>query len=131
MKRKTVTAAAAAGVTPSIVLRAFAPDTEFVLTLDGYLLLEALGCAFLRGQFPGMRDIMLAALVMTDCPAVQKAHRQKRVDALLGEAYAGKKPGDILALADAVRTALEDALAPTDDGGVEREKKHSSASAGG
>lgn len=120
----------AAGKTPSVVLRAFAPETEYVLSLDGYLLLEAIGSPLTKGQVPGLRDIMIALLVMTDTDAVTKARRTGKLDSYISAASAGKKPGDILALAEKVKAAFEEALAPTEDG-VTHEKKPSTASAGG
>ena len=54
MKRNVIKEAASK--TPSVVLAAFAPETEYTLTLDGWILLEALGCAYVTGGKPGMRN---------------------------------------------------------------------------
>ena len=72
MKRKSAKSAATAG-NPAAVLRAFATEAEFILTLDGFLLLEALGSAFATGTHPKLYDVVLAAIVMSDEDAVLAA----------------------------------------------------------
>jgi hypothetical protein len=114
---------------PSVVLRAFAADTDLTLTLDGWLLLEALENAYVTGGKPTLRDSIIALLVMTDTDAVADARRRGRMDALVREATADRKPGDILAAVPRIARAFEDALQPTHDG-AEHEKKSSAESAG-
>jgi hypothetical protein len=117
--------------TPSVVLRAFAEDTEYVLDLDGAILLEALDCSFIAGGTPGLRDTLLACLVMTDAAAVRAAHRTGTLDKLLSQASAGKRLADIMGRAEKIAAALEASIAPTDSGCDPTEKKLSAAPAGG
>lgn len=130
MKRKN-SIAAAASRNPSVVLRAFAPETCFTLSLDGWILLEALGSNYVAGRAPTMRDIVMAILVMTDEDAMFEARKKGRIESLIAAATAGKKPGDILCMADKIKAAFEDALNPSDSGADEAEKKSSPESAGG
>jgi hypothetical protein len=115
---------------PSVVLRAFAPETDFVLTLDGALLLERLECKYITGGKPGLRDLILSILVMTDEDAVLEALRKRTLDKLMSSASAGKTPGDILQLGDKVAQALATAMEPTDSG-TPSEKKSSAERDGG
>ena len=78
--------AEAAGKTPSVVLAAFAPDTEFSLSLDGWILLESMRNPYVLGQPPGLRDTVLCMLVMTDEDAVFEAKKRGRIDKLIADA---------------------------------------------
>lgn len=118
--------------TPSVVLRAFAPETEFSLSLDGWILLEALGNKFVTGGSPGFRDVVVAALVMSDEDAVFAARRKGNLDALIAEATKGRRPSHAIAMLPKVRAAFDDSLAPADTGAAAGdEKKSSAAPAGG
>jgi len=121
---------AAASRTPSVVVAAFAPETEYTLTLDGWILLEALGCAYVSGGRPGMRDSILAILVMTDEDAVFEARKKGKIDQLIRGVTKDKRPADIMAQVDKIRAAFDAALDPMDDG-ANREKKSSAESDGG
>lgn len=129
MKRKPSPAASSGN--PSVVLRAFAPETCFTLSLDGWILLEAMGSNYTSGALPTMRDTVLAMLVMTDEDAVFEARKKGKIDQLISAATAGKKPGDILCMADKIKEAFEDALNPSDSGADPSEKKSSAAPDGG
>lgn len=120
----------AASRNPSVVLRAFAPETAYTLTLNGWILLEALESPFTIGGRPGARDVLLAALVMTDEEAVLKARKAGRLDALLAAATAGKRPAAIIALTEKVGAAIAAAFDPAGDE-TGTEKKSSAAPAGG
>ena len=127
MKRKATTTG-----NPSAVLRAFAPDTPYVLTLDGYLLLEALGSPLATGAKPGMYDMTLAALVMTEEAAVYAARRAGKLDELVRSATAGKRPADIMAITPAIIAAIAAAFDPVNtSASIPSEKKSSPAPAGG
>jgi hypothetical protein len=129
MKRRPAPSASA---NPSVVLRAFAPETEFTLTLDGALLLEALGCAFITGGTPGIRDAVMAVLVMTDEEAVFEARRKGRFEELMRATTKDRRPADILGLADKIAAALQDAIHPAATGADPAdEKKSAAAPAGG
>jgi hypothetical protein len=117
--------------TPSIVQQAFLPETEYVLTLDGALILEALGCRYLTGGQPGLRDIILSILVMTDEDAVILAHRKGQVDKLIQSVTAAHSLGEVLRLGDKVGEALQAALNPTESGVENDEKKSYAAPDGG
>lgn len=121
----------AANRTPSVVLRAFAPETEFECTLDAWLLLEALKSPLCNGETPGMRDLLLASLVFTDIDAVHRARKTGKLDDLLASATAGKRPADLLGLPEKVTAAIQAGFAPLDDGTDPAEKKSSAAPAGG
>jgi hypothetical protein len=115
---------------PSVVLRAFAPETEYEVTLDGWMFMEALGLALTRGERPTTRELILAMLVLTDLTAVKKAHRGRKLELLIAEAAKGKSVGDIMAYTAKVTEAVEAAFEPTDSG-ADGEKKSSAAPDGG
>lgn len=127
--------------TPSIVLAAFAPETELELTLEATLILEALDCGFITGSHtPGIRDALLALLAMTDLPALKAARKRGTIDELLETAGRSRKPSALLAMvpaiAEAVRLATDPAAAaePLDDDDnsfISVEKKSAPAAAGG
>jgi hypothetical protein len=127
MKRK----AKASNSNPSVVLKAFAPETEYTLTLDGWLLLEALQSGYTTGANPTMRDTILALLVMTDEEAVLKARKAGKIDQLISAFSEGKRPGDVLALGPKIKEAFEAALEPASSGADPSEKKSSQESDGG
>lgn len=129
MKRKNQIAAAASK-NPSVVLRAFAPETCFTLSLDGWILLEALGSPLTTSGTPGLKDLCLAALVMTDEDAVLAARKSGKLEALLASFTHGKRPADVLGLTDKIHAAINAAFDPADSG-VEVEKKSSVAPVGG
>jgi len=129
MKRKPSSTSSSGN--PTTVVQAFAPDTEFTLTLDGWMLLEALGSNYTNGERPTMRDTVLAILVMTDEDAVFKARKLGKLEQLIASYTADKRPADVLALGDQITAAFQAALAPSDSGAQPSEKKSSPASAGG
>jgi hypothetical protein len=131
MKRRPSKSPTAGSGNPSVVLRAFAPETCFTLSLDGWILLEALGSAYTTGGQPTMRDTVLAILVMTDEDAVFSARKAGKIEALVAAFTAGKKPGDVLALGDKIKAAFDTALEPSNSGADSSEKKSSAAPAGG
>lgn len=117
---------------PSVVLNAFAPETEFVLTLDGWMLLESLDNALTNGTRPKTRDLLLAMLVMTDEEAVFAAKRRGKIDELLSTASAGRKPGDVTGYTEQILAAVEVAFEPSDSGALrDGEKKSPAAPVGG
>ncbi len=129
MKRKPSSSASA---TPSVVLSAFAPDTEFELTLNGWMLLESLDNALTNGTRPKTRDLLLAMLVMTDEDAVFVAKRRGKIEELLSSASTGKKPGDVTNYTQRILEAVEAAFEPSDSGALrDGEKKSPAAPAGG
>lgn len=129
MKRRTQPRSESAQ--PSVVLAAFAPETEYTLSLDGWILLEALGSGFTTGDQPTTRDIVLAAFVMTDEDAMLAARRKGTVEDLLRQATAGKRPADAVALIPKITEAINAAFAPTESGAAPSEKKRPPAPAGG
>jgi hypothetical protein len=131
MKRKSSAPSSSSSANPSVVLRAFAPETCFTLSLDGWILLEALESNYTAGRAPTMRDTVLAILVMTDEEAVFAARKKGKIEDLIAAATAGKKPSDVLAMADKIAAAFEDALNPSASGADAGEKKSSAAPAGG
>lgn len=131
MKRKPSTTTSSSG-NPSVVLRAFAPETCFTLSLDGWILLETLGCGYTTGAAqPTMLDTVLAILVMTDEDAVLKSRKAGKIEALVSAFSQGKRPADVLALGAKVKQAFEAALEPSDSGADPAEKKSSVAPVGG
>ena len=116
---------------PSAVLRAFAPETELVLTLDGYILLEAMESPLTTGQKPRIYDLVLAALVMTDESAVLAARRAGKVEDLIRANTAGKRPADIVALTPLITAAIAAAFDPVHTGAISTEKKSSQEPVGG
>ena len=116
---------------PSVVLRAFAPETEFEVTLDGWMMMEAMGLALTRGERPSTRDLIVAMLIMTDIDAVRKAHRSRKLEELISAACKGKSVGDIMAYTAKITEAIEAAFEPTDSGADAGEKKSSPAPDGG
>ena len=83
------------------------------------------------GNAPGLRDTVVAALVMTDEDAVIAARKAGKLDEMVRKATAGKRPSDALELAPKIKAAFEDALAPADAGTERPEKKSSAAPDGG
>jgi len=132
MKRKN-NIAAQASKNPSVVLAAFAEETEYVLDLDGAILLESLGCAFITGGgSPGLRDTLMAMLVMTDIDAVRKAMRTPGgLQKLLDAASKGRRLAHIMGQADKIAAALEASLAPVMSGATSATEKKSSAAPDG
>ena len=117
---------------PSVVLRAFAPETDYVLSVNGVMLLEACDSPFISGErTPGMRDIMLAMLVLTDEDAVIAAHRKGALDALIHDAGAGRRPAEVFAQAPKIHAAIAAAMEPVDSGADDDQKKSSPGPAGG
>lgn len=123
--------AEAAGRNPSVVIQAFCPETEYTLDLDGCILLEALQSPFLTGGAPGIRDTLLASLVLTDADAVLRARRNNRIDDLIRDASRGRRPADLIALGTKISAAIAAAFAPLQTGTEPAEKKSSLAPAGG
>ncbi len=121
--------AEAASKNPSVVLRAFAPETEYVCTLDAWIFLEAIGSPFATAGKPGLRDMLIAALVFTDVDAVIKARRNGKFDAMVAEASAGKMPSDVMPLTDLLGAAIAAGFAPVSD--VSNDEKKSSAESDG
>lgn len=107
---------------PSVVLRAFAPETDFTLSLDAWILLEALNSPFAAAGTPGLRDMVIAALVMTDEDAVFAARKAGKFDALVAAATAGKRPADVLGLAERIGAAIAAAFLPADSGASPEKK---------
>ena len=115
---------------PSVVLSVFAPETEFSLSLDGWILLEALDSPFATGGKPTTYDLVLAALVMTDESAVLAARRKGTLEELMSAHTAGKRPADVMGLAEPIAAAIAAAFLPVDHGAAS-EKKSPAAPAGG
>lgn len=101
--------------TPRIVRQAFAPECEHELTMEAVLVLESIGCAYLTGGTPGMKDAVLVWLALTDLPALKAARRQRTVDELVEDWAADKRPAELLALQPHIRAAIEAAFAPAAD----------------
>lgn len=131
MKRKPLSDLSRPRGNPTVVLRAFAPETEFVCDLDAWILLEALESPFTLGEKPGLGDLVTAALVMTDYDAVSAARRTGKLDELIHKATAGKRPADVMHLPEKLGAVIEAAFAPTHSGAEGQEKKSSAAPAGG
>lgn len=129
--KRTNNAIETASRNPSVVLRAFAPETPFTLTLDGWILLEALGNGYVTGAAPGLRDTVVAMLVMTDEDAVIEARKNGKLDVLVKSATAGKRPADATQYFKKIEAAFADAVAPADAGTERPEKKSSAAPDGG
>ena len=131
MSKRQNPIAAAASKNPSVVLRAFAPETEYTCSLDAWILLEALGSPFAAGGNPGLGDLVTAALVMTDTDAVIAARKSGRFAELLANATKGRRPADVLPLTEKLGMAIKAAFDPVDSGADPAEKKSSAAPAGG
>jgi len=117
---------------PTTVLDAFAPETEYVLSVDGVMLLEEFESPFITGErCPGMRDILLAILVLTDEDAVLDAKRKGKVDDLIRGISKGRRPAEVLAQGPKITAAMNAALAPLDSGADADEKKSFLAPVGG
>lgn len=123
--------------TPTIVQQAFAPDHEHELTLEATLVLEAINCHYLTGGTPGLRDAALVWLAMTALPDLKEAHRKGAVDACVEAWAADKRPADLLALQDAIASAVQAAFAPAGEESADDsasdflEKKEAPDAAGG
>ena len=123
--------------TPTTVLAAFAPETEMDLTLEGVLVLESIGCAYINGGTPSLRDAVLVYLSMIDLPAVKAARRTRTVDDLIESWAAGFRPADLIELQPSILQSVAAAFAPI-QGSAEAdtesdtiEKKSNQAAAGG
>lgn len=98
--------------TPSTVRDAFAPAHQHQLTLEATLVLEAIGCRYLTGGTPGLRDAVLVWLAMTGLPALKAARSAGKVEEHL-EAWAkGRRPAELLAMQAQITSAVEAAFAP-------------------
>lgn len=100
---------------PSIVRGAFAPEIEHELTLEAALVLESIGCAYLTGGQPKLRDAVLCWLALTDLPALKKARRASTVDDLVEHWAQARKPAELLELQPAMTKAVAAAFAPAAD----------------
>jgi hypothetical protein len=131
MKRKSSPAASTGN--PSVVLRAFAPETCFTLSLDGWILLEALGSPYASGGMIQMRDSIILMLAMIDVDALAAARRMgpNAVEDLVLSVSKGKRPAEIVALRPKLEAAVAAALAPISTDAEAPEKKSSQAPAGG
>lgn len=119
---------------PKIVREAFVPGHAHELSLGAVLVLETLGCAYLTGGRPGLRDAVLVWLAMTDLSALRQARAEGKVDDLVEGWAADKRPADLLALQGEIAAAVEAAFAPANPGGGSGdplEKKDGPAAAGG
>lgn len=113
-----------------MVLAAFAPETEYALTLDGWMLLEAVNSPLTNGEQPGTQDLLLAMLVMTDEDSVFAARRNRTLDDLLAAASKNKRPADIYGIAPKIHAAIQQAFAVLDSG-AKSEKKSQPELVGG
>ena len=100
---------------PSIVRGAFAPEIEHELTLEAALVLESIGCAYLTGGQPKLRDAVLCWLALTDLPALKKARRAGAVEDLVERWAQARKPAELLELQPAMSAAVAAAFAPAAD----------------
>jgi hypothetical protein len=99
--------------TPSVVLAAFAPETEYDLDVEAVLVLEALDCAYITGsRRPGVRDAMLSLLAMTDLAALKDARRRGTVEELIAAAGRGRPPRELMARLPAIAAAIAAATGP-------------------
>lgn len=122
----------AASRTPSIVLDAFAPQAALVLTLDAWLLLEALGSPYIIGGTITMRDTVLFYLALADADGLFAARAGGSLDELVHTWAKGRTPQEVLALRPQLAAALAAALAPASGSGADdAKKKPSTATAGG
>ena len=130
--------------TPSVVIAAFAPETEYDLDVEAVLVLEALDCAYITGsRRPGVRDAMLSLVAMTDLPALKDARRRGTVDELLASVGRGRPPRELMERLPAIAAAIAAATGPApetpetdgtdadDDPLAALEKKTAPAPAGG
>lgn len=101
---------------PTTVIAAFAPEIEHELTLDAVLLLEAIGCKYLTGGSPGIRDAILCYLAIAEYPALKKARHLGKVDELVAKWADGRRPAEIIALQPILTAAIKAAFDPADDG---------------
>lgn len=98
--------------TPSAVRSAFAPEMEHELTLEAVLVLEAMGCRYLTGGNPGMRDAILCYLAITDLDGLKEARRKGIVDEALAAWSQGRRPAEVLELQPLITDAVTAAFAP-------------------
>lgn len=121
--------------TPTIVREAFAPVLEHQLDLAAVLVLEAVGCRYLTGGVPGLRDAVLVWLAMTDLPALKQARSGGRLDDHLEAWAAGRRPADLLGLQESITAAVTAAFAPAGEASPDEadplEKKGQAVAAGG
>jgi hypothetical protein len=101
---------------PTAVIAAFAPQVPRELTLQAVLLLEAVGCRYLTGGVPGIRDAILCWLAITDFQGLAAARAKGEVDALVQDWSAGRRPAEIIALQPAITATIQAAFAPADTG---------------
>ena len=122
--------------TPTTVTAAFLPETEYILDVEGTLILEALDCAWITGSRPpGFRDTLLAHLAMTDLAALKRARQSGTVDALLAQRGRGQPPREVMAqlpaIAAAIKAATDPAATPEPTGDDDSPEKKDSPDADG
>jgi hypothetical protein len=133
MKRRPSKSPTAGSGNPSVVLRAFAPETCFTLSLDGWILLEAMQSPYAGGGTIQMRDSVILMLAMIDVDALEAARRMgpKAVDDLVLSVSKGRRPAEIVALRPKLEAAVAAALDPISTDTEAPEKKSSPEPAGG
>lgn len=120
--------------TPSIVRDAFAPDHPHDLSLEAAIVLESVGCRYLTGGTPGLRDAVIVWLAITDLDSLKQARREAKVEELVEGWSKGRRPAELLALQQPIAKAVEAAFAPAagiDGEESPLEKKDPPAVAGG
>ncbi|MEO5915561.1 MAG: hypothetical protein ABIS50_15110 [Luteolibacter sp.] len=121
----------AASKNPSVALRAFAPEVDYILTMDAWMLLEALESPYVSGGKLQMRDTMVLLLAMTDTDTLFAAKRKgpDAVEDLLRAAGRTLRPQAVMDLRPKIEAAIDAAFDPLPPG--EAEKKSSAAPVGG
>lgn len=104
---------------PTIVREAFVPTTAHCLDVESILILESLGCRYLTGGQPGLKDAVLCWLALTDLDSLKKARATGTADQLVEDWGRGKSPAELLALQPQIAAAIEAAFAPVASTGAD------------
>lgn len=104
---------------PTIVREAFVPSTAHSLDVESILILESLGCRYLTGGQPGLKDAVLCWLALTDLEALKKARATGTAETLVEAWGRGKSPAELLALQPQIEAAVKAAFAPVSPAGDE------------
>jgi hypothetical protein len=132
MQRLAQATAATQGRNPSVVLEAFVPKTDLVVSVQDLLRLERIGSPLLLGGRVSLADWIIAHGVLTAWTDLEKAWRKNALEKWVDAQAAILAPGDLTKLTAQVSAAIEAALKPsTADQGSDPEKKSSAESVGG
>lgn len=100
--------------TPSLILQAFAPESEpLTCTMQSVLLLEAVSSPLLTGGTPSFQDIVAAHYILSQPEAALAARKAGTLDAAVLDHASALQPAQLTTLSEHIAAALTAAFAST------------------